>query len=291
MKPITKSYLELIRLPGMFTAHADICAAFMIAAPGTAKADSFILLLLATSCFFSAGMALNDYFDAGIDSIERPYRPIPSGRVSRRSALALGLGLLVIGAGFAYCVGPLPFRISLALILAILLYDGWLKDISVVGPLAMASCRYLNFLLGLSLAPFSGWGYIPLINAIYIFGVTTLSRKETEGGRSIRHIGTAAICTACIPLITCLLYFQGILSSVSAWFLSLVLSIYLSRKILHHQVSHSPESYQKVIKELLLSIIILDTVIASGGISVFPAVSILLLYLPARYAVRLFKIT
>ena len=35
-----------------------------------------------------AGMALNDYADREIDAVERPGRPIPSGRVTPEFALA-----------------------------------------------------------------------------------------------------------------------------------------------------------------------------------------------------------
>jgi len=282
--------MELVRLPGIFTAHADICAAFIIAGPTAGRVGAFILLLLATSCFFSAGMALNDYFDTETDSRERPERPIPSGRVQRQSAQVLGIILLAAGAGFAYLAGPRPFTVSIGLVLAILLYDGLLKDL-FIGPLVMASCRYLNFLMGLSIAPFSGWIFIPLITAVYIFGVTTLSRRETKGGRSIPHIGGATLCTASVPLTIGLLYLHGILPFFSGWCLSVVLSIYLIMKILNLLSNHTPENYQQAMKVLLLSIILLDTVIAAAGAGVFPAAFILLLYLPARYTVRLMQIT
>src|SRR5262245_63491269 len=52
--------------------------------------------LAAGSLFYSGGMALNDAFDAEIDARERPERPIPSGRVSRGTVLALGFGMLVV---------------------------------------------------------------------------------------------------------------------------------------------------------------------------------------------------
>ena len=39
---------------------------------------------------YAAGIALNDVFDYAIDLEERPGRPLPSGRVSRRFAAWLG---------------------------------------------------------------------------------------------------------------------------------------------------------------------------------------------------------
>ena len=39
-------------------------------------------LVASSSCLYLAGMALNDYADRDVDAVERPGRPIPSGRVS-----------------------------------------------------------------------------------------------------------------------------------------------------------------------------------------------------------------
>ena len=57
-------------------------------------------LVAASSCLYLAGMALNDYADREVDAVERPGRPIPSGRVSPGFALGLA-GALTAGAGRA----------------------------------------------------------------------------------------------------------------------------------------------------------------------------------------------
>ncbi|MEJ8671746.1 UbiA family prenyltransferase [Streptomyces sp. MS1.AVA.1] len=50
-------------------------------------------------------MALDDYADATVDSVERPERPVPSGRVPRRTALAVAGGLTAAGLGLAAAAG------------------------------------------------------------------------------------------------------------------------------------------------------------------------------------------
>ena len=52
-------------------------------------------LVAASSCLYLAGMALNDYADREVDAVERPGRPIPSGRVSPAFALGLAGALTV----------------------------------------------------------------------------------------------------------------------------------------------------------------------------------------------------
>ncbi|MEK8227549.1 UbiA family prenyltransferase [Oerskovia sp. M15] len=42
-------------------------------------------------------MALNDYADRELDAVERPERPLPSGRVSPEQALGVATGLTAAG--------------------------------------------------------------------------------------------------------------------------------------------------------------------------------------------------
>src|SRR4051812_19951926 len=92
-----KPYLQLIRLPNLFTAAADSLAGWLLV-EGSLRLPTRWLPLVATSvAIYAAGIVLNDVFDFAIDLEERPSRPLPSGRVSRRFAAWAGGALLVIG--------------------------------------------------------------------------------------------------------------------------------------------------------------------------------------------------
>jgi len=95
-----------------FTAMADItlAALAMAALPGHTLA--FICLLLASVSLYSAGMVWNDYFDFKQDLRERPFRPLPSGRVTKRTAAFLGLSLLAAGVIFAALADSAAARIG-----------------------------------------------------------------------------------------------------------------------------------------------------------------------------------
>ena len=83
-----RPYLQLVRLPNVFTAFADICMATVVQlkrldAEGPAQSwfdrwPTFMLLLLASGCLYCGGMVWNDYFDIEQDRRERPSRPLPS---------------------------------------------------------------------------------------------------------------------------------------------------------------------------------------------------------------------
>src|SRR5215211_353107 len=145
-------FARLLRLPNVFTALADIglglCATAALS-PGSVN-DDFAwkagLLLLASGMLYSAGMVWNDYFDLAEDRRDRPFRPLASGRISVRTAVVLGTLLLAGGWACAAVTGRAG-----ALAGAILAYDARIKRTSA-GPIGMALCRFLNVLLGLSLA-------------------------------------------------------------------------------------------------------------------------------------------
>ena len=108
--------------------------------------------IFAMSLFYVGGMFLNDAFDAQIDSVERPERPIPSGVVSRSSVFAAGFALLsggvaiVVMAKLLVTGGALlpPLIASILLGLCIVLYNLWHKE-NPLSPLVMGLCRVLVY--------------------------------------------------------------------------------------------------------------------------------------------------
>src|SRR5438067_11169225 len=91
-----RPYFQLVRLPNVFTALADIALAALATHALPGHAPTFLLLCLASACLYCGGMVWNDFFDVEQDKHERPYRPIPSGRVARTTAAVSG-GLLLTG--------------------------------------------------------------------------------------------------------------------------------------------------------------------------------------------------
>ena len=77
--------------------------------------------------------------------------------------------------------GLTPTLLALLLTAAIFLYDAWLKH-TVVGPVGMGACRFLNVLLGMSpAAPDVLWSrglYLAVVVGLYIVGVTWLARNR-----------------------------------------------------------------------------------------------------------------
>ena len=89
------AYLQLIRLPNVFTAIADILMGYLVTVGSFGY--ELALLILASCSLYSAGMVLNDVMDFEDDQRDRPNRPLPSGRIDRQWAQKLGCGLLLLG--------------------------------------------------------------------------------------------------------------------------------------------------------------------------------------------------
>ncbi len=186
-----------MRPANIVTSVADVLAG--IAISGLFRAQPFttgyitniLLLCLATIGLYGGGVVFNDVFDAPLDKIERPERPIPSGLISVREASLLGGSLLVGGILAAFLSNHISGIIAFLTAIAALVYNRWSKHLAVIGPLNMGLCRGLNLLLGISILPsalYLWWG-LAAIPIIYIASITMISRGEVHGGsRSILYI-------------------------------------------------------------------------------------------------------
>ncbi len=176
--------MQLTRPANLLTALADIAAGMAIA--GFLFIEStYFFLLLSTLGLYGGGVVLNDVFDAELDAIERPERPIPSGKVPRNQAALMGVILLFLGVLFAFAYSQVSGIISLVIALLVVLYDRYAKHSSFFGPLVMGMCRGGNLLLGISAVPesFARFGWVIIVPILYIGAITLISQDEVHGGK------------------------------------------------------------------------------------------------------------
>lgn len=183
-----KGYIRLMRPANVVTAVADALAGIAISGylltVGWDSPVPIILLCISTIGLYSGGIIFNDVFDADLDRIERPERPIPSGLISEKEAMVFGALFFLVGLVAAYFVGTTTTILALAIILACLVYNRWAKHHTLLGPLNMGLCRGLNLLLGVSIisAQVSQWWFLAIVPIIYIASITMISRGEVHGG-------------------------------------------------------------------------------------------------------------
>jgi len=179
-------YIRLMRVANVVTSVADVLAGIAISGYFLTHGDYLpvILLCISTIGLYSGGIIFNDVFDAALDKIERPERPIPSGLISIKEAAVFGSGCFAIGIIAAGLYQSASLIIAILIVIACITYNKWLKHHELLGPLNMGICRGLNLLLGISiLMPVMyDWWFLSLIPIIYIYSITMISRGEVHGG-------------------------------------------------------------------------------------------------------------
>lgn len=267
-------YLQLIRLPLLPSALGNICLGAISAGINQDNALSFILLLFSSAFLYSSGMAWNDYFDAKIDAIERPERPIPSGKITLKNAAIFAAILMTIGIASALLVELLrgfsgtTFTIALAVAFFILAYDGGGKNF-IIGPILMGSCRFFNVLLGWSVVgqPFTEIAYLQAgIIGIYIVGVTWYARNEAEQSNRISLVAASLIIISAlfIGLISPTFKYQ---QNETTWlypYLFFLLMARLTKALLKGIQDPTPGNVQLGVVTCLKSLILLDCVLTIG---------------------------
>lgn len=276
-----RPYLQLVRLPNVFTALADILLGWLAVDPERTHLPGLVGLLAASACLYMAGMVLNDFFDVDQDRRERPFRPLPSGRVSRRAAGMLGAALLVAGTLAAALVSGTSLAVALGLVSAILLYDGGLKR-TWAGPLAMGGCRLANVLLGVSLAgrlAGVGW-HLALVVGIYIVGVTGFAR--TEARQSERSGLVAAALTMLAGFLLALplpVWVEPGTSSPLFPYLLVALGFWIGVPVWQAIEEPGPKPVQFAVRRAIFSLVGLDAVLATALVGSV-GLGILLLLVP-----------
>ena len=108
------------------------------------------LLLVSTAALLllSAGNAINDYCDYNIDRINRPQRPLPSGRIQRRHALIFAIVLIVLGIWLGTCINRNATGIAILVSAALVSYAFWLKRTVFIGNLVVSGLTGVTFMSG-----------------------------------------------------------------------------------------------------------------------------------------------
>ncbi|MEU3054279.1 SCO3242 family prenyltransferase [Streptomyces griseus] len=225
-----RAWAELLRVSALFSVPGDALAG--AAAVGRRPGRGTALAIGASLCLYEAGMALNDWADRDEDAIDRPHRPIPSGRISPAAALGAAGVLTAAGLALAARAGRPALTVATGLAATVWAYDLHLKH-TKAGPAAMAAARSLDLLLGATATATAPGGGTPgggvlsdnvagataaataavvptpgtltaalpalpaaLVLGAHTYGVTAVSRHEAQGGSTGVPLAVLATTTA-----------------------------------------------------------------------------------------------
>ena len=190
-------YLELVRpVNCVMIGFAVIVGAFVSRPPAVPAAQ--LALGFLTGLFVCAySMAVNDVYDLEVDRVNRPERPIPSGRVPLEGAARLSYAMLAAGmACSVLSLNPLAVLIAAAYAALSWLYNSRAKKTGIAGNLIVASSLAIPFIYGGAVSGGSIGGSLLLMMALTAF-FTGVGREEVKAmadvdGDAKRNVNSVA---------------------------------------------------------------------------------------------------
>lgn len=247
-----RDFFQLVRFPGIFTAFSNVLIGYFFSF--NLEIIYLPFLLASSGLLFCSGMIFNDYFDYSIDKKERSFRPLPSGKFSKSTALFIAIVFLIVANIFAFFIGFDTLLVSLILSSLIFFYNFKFKSFSFLGILSLSIIRMLNVLLGFSINSISieFLQYVIPIG-IFVFGISILAKNEMKSNLLIYNKLNRIFVLLTISFVSVLVINNFELDSLIFLILFSFFSIYsLFLKKIQNQITLQ-----------LLLIILLDSVLIS----------------------------
>lgn len=140
-------YLKLTRPQNNLIAALSVLVGALVS--GEIEYWGAVALACLSAFFISGGgNCLNDFLDVEIDKINKPFRPLPKGEISRRSALWLSIFLFLVGLGVSLFIKPLSLVIATVAIIFLIFYNHTLKRKLFWGNFTVSFVSALAFIYG-----------------------------------------------------------------------------------------------------------------------------------------------
>ena len=168
--------------------------AFLIAT-GTVTLESLILIPIVT-LITAAGNVVNDLYDIGIDKINRPGRPLPSGEIRPGTAKIFAALLFISGIALSIFTNPLCLAIAVFNSAVLILYAYRFKKSMGMGNIAVSYLSASIFLFGGAFAGIDG-----LLANLPITGITFLAMMAREVLKDVEDVeGDVAAGARTLPI-------------------------------------------------------------------------------------------
>ena len=143
--------VEITRPHNLAVAALTILVGWTVAGGGPLDAR-LVLAVIAGTLVAAAGNVVNDFFDADIDRINKPRRPIPSGRMTRGQSWRYFMLLTAVALGAALAADLRAFAVAAVWTGCLYLYSARLKTRFLLGNLMVSVVCASGFALGAWLA-------------------------------------------------------------------------------------------------------------------------------------------
>ncbi|HDD69399.1 MAG TPA: hypothetical protein ENG61_03475 [Candidatus Korarchaeota archaeon] len=165
MRKIT-GYLQLLRPKNAVMSAIGSTIGWL--AGGCGDLTRYLIVATVPPLVLMGGNAINDFFDFEIDAINKPYRPIPRGIISRKEALFSYILLSSVAITIALLLGWIPFLIAVSFSIAWYAYARTLKAKGLIGNVIVSTGVGFTIIFGYISAS-KGISLLPIILALIAF--------------------------------------------------------------------------------------------------------------------------
>jgi geranylgeranylglycerol-phosphate geranylgeranyltransferase len=160
--------IQLFRPLNFLITFLSVIVAAVICLPGHTIELNIFLAALSASLVMASGNILNDIYDIEIDKINKPLRPLPSGKITIKEAYGLYLVFIIVSVVLSFLVNQAALIIVLISILLLFLYSKYLKRILLVGNITIAFLTGLVFIFGGAIVENPSAAIVPAVFAFLI---------------------------------------------------------------------------------------------------------------------------
>ncbi len=185
MRPVNCVMMGFAVLVGAILANSQL---------GSISWPNMLFGFLTGFTFCAAAMVINDYYDRKIDAINEPQRPIPSGAVKPKEALAFMGVLVVVGFMFAALVSVLCFAVAAASLVITATYLTVGKKTGLPGNFLVSACVAIPFIygsvvaigtVGLNVVLFASMAFLSNTGREITKGIVDVKGDSTEGVKTL----------------------------------------------------------------------------------------------------------
>ncbi len=141
LKTKVAAYVELVRPHNVLAAALSTALGYSVASRALGMpldiAD-LVVACLVVALVAAGGYTINDYFDYRVDLVNKPYRPVPSGRVTLSEVLKLSVALGIAGVLLSTYFGALSLLYVVLNSILVYTYSAKIKETGFLGNLVVS---------------------------------------------------------------------------------------------------------------------------------------------------------
>ncbi len=189
-----RAIIELSRPSNVLITFISVVVAALIAADTLSVAAPMMLAALSASLIAAGANTINDVFDLWIDKINKPHRPLPSGRVTPAAAQRIALVEFGLGNLLALWLSGDMLAVALTFSMLLYLYSYALKATVLWGNFAVSLSAAAAFIYGGMAVDRPTEALIPAGFAFfYHFGREILKDLQDQAGDKAQNAETLAV--------------------------------------------------------------------------------------------------